>query len=206
MEPKTILSLLSIFAILAGVYSIYASIKNTHKNHSQRKLKHRMIQKILGINGARFFYGILGFGLIIFGVFILFQYYIKPNLGNEYNNKTDKFILVSKTINNDGYTIQSNTHTTLEQLKNKIKIIGDEKLNEFVQVSFKNNYINKVPDIIWKMKNLKFIDLTYNNISELNIEKIKNMDSLKTIILRENPISEEKIKEIREKTNVEIKY
>ena len=206
MEPKTILTLLSIFAILIGVYSIYASIKNTHKNHSQRKLKHRLIQKILGINGARFFYGILGFGFIILGVFILFQSYIKPDLGNEYNNKTDKFVLVSKTINNDGYTMKSKTHTTLEQLKSTIKIIGNEKLNEYVQVSFKNNYINKVPDIIWEMKNLNFIDLTYNNISELNIEKIIKMDSLKTIILKENPISEEKIKEIREKTNIEIKY
>ena len=206
MEPKTIIILIAIIAIIAGIYSIYASIKNTHKNHSQRRLKHRIIQKILGVNGARIFYGILGFGLFIFGVIILFQILIKPKLGNEYNNRTNKFILVSKTINKNGYSLSSSTTLNFEQLNRTIQIKGKDELNKYVQASFKNNYLDEVPEIVWKMKNLRVIDFTYNNIAQIDINKLSKMDSLKTIILTNNPISKEKINEIKEKTDIKIIY
>ena len=205
MTPKSIIVILSIIVIIAGIYSIYASIKNTHQNHSQRKFKHRMIQKILGINGARVFYGFLGAGLIVFGLFMLFQFFVKPNLGNEYNNKTDKFVLISNTISNDKFIMTSSLTTTLEQLKSSIKIVGNAKLDEYVQIDFNNNYLDNLPDIVWQMKNLKTINLTNNNISDLDIDKISKMDSLKTIDLTNNPISIEKINEIRANTTVDIK-
>jgi len=206
MEPKTILIIISTVAILAGIYAIYASIKNTHKNHSQRRLKHRLVQKILGINGARIFYGFLGSGLIAFGIFMLFQFLVKPKLGQEYNNKTNKFVLVSKTTTNDQYIMNSSITTTLDQLQSSIKVLGKEKLYEYVEVSFKDNYLESIPEITWEMKNLEVIDLTYNNIHEIDINKISGMEKLKTIILTNNPISSEKIEEIKTKTNLEIKY
>ncbi|MBO0589914.1 hypothetical protein I2486_00705 [Cellulophaga sp. E16_2] len=73
MEPKTVILLLALIALLAGIYTIYASIKNKHKKYAHRQLKHRIIQNVLGVAGARIFYGFLGIGLIIFGGFILFQ-------------------------------------------------------------------------------------------------------------------------------------
>ncbi len=206
MEIRTTITLLSIVAILAGVYSIYASIKNTHKNHSQHRAKHRIIQNVLGINGARIFYGLLGFGLILFGLFILFQSYVKPKLGNEYNNKTDKFILVSETVTVDGFSVSSNLTTTLKQLNNSIKILGKSELDKYVQVSFRNNYLEKIPDLVWEMKNLKAIDLTFNNISKLDVKKLSKMEKLKVINLSNNPISKKSIEILKKETNIEIKY
>ncbi|MFW2375202.1 leucine-rich repeat domain-containing protein [Cellulophaga baltica 4] len=204
MEPKTVILLLAIIALLAGGYTIYASIKNKHKDYSHRKLKHRIIQNVLGVDGARIFYGFLGIGLIIFGGFILFQFYVKPNLGNEYNNKTDQFTLVSKTLSTGDYTMTSSTTSTLKQLETSLKITGEEKLQDYVSADFSNNYLNQIPEIVWKMKNLKRIDFTYNNITEIDLTQLSKMDSLTTIILSNNPISIAKIKTLKETTNLEI--
>ncbi len=206
MEVKTILTLLSILVIFAGIYAIYASFKNLHKNYSHRRLKHKLIQKILGVNGARVFYAILGMGLIVFGTFILFLLFIKPKLGNEFNNRTDKFLLVSKTINHNGYSMISSTTCNFEQLNHTIEIKGKNELNKYIKASFKNNYLDKVPDIVWEMKNLRVIDFTYNNITQIDIDKLSKMDSLKTLILRNNPISSEEIKKIKEKTGIKVIY
>ncbi|WP_282117344.1 leucine-rich repeat domain-containing protein [Cellulophaga baltica] len=204
MEPKTVILLLAIIALLAGGYTIYASIKNKHKDYSHRKLKYRIIQNVLGVDGARIFYGFLGIGLIIFGGFILFQFYVKPNLGNEYNNKTDQFALVSKTLSTGDYTMTSSTTSTLKQLETSLKITGEEKLQDYVSADFSNNYLNQIPEIVWKMKNLKRIDFTYNNITEIDLTQLSKMDSLTTIILSNNPISIAKIKTLKETTNLEI--
>lgn len=206
MKVKTGFILVAIFSILAGNYAIYASYKNTHKNYSQKKLKHRLVQNILGINGARVLYGFLGLGLILFGTFILFQFFVTPKLGNEYNNKTNEFIISSRTINKEGYTLNSNIITNLNQLKSRIKFGGEEQLNKYVKISFKNNYLEEIPQIVWKMKNLKTIDLTYNKIVNLNIEQISKMDSLKIIVLKNNPITKENIDKLRKKTSIEIRY
>ncbi|WP_165749044.1 DUF308 domain-containing protein [Cellulophaga sp. Z1A5H] len=172
MEPKTVILLLAIIAIFAGIYTIYASIKNKHKDYSHRKLKHRIIQNVLGVAGARIFYGFLGIGLVLFGLFMLFQFYVKPNLGNEYNNKTDQFTLVSKTLSTEDYTMTSSTTSTLKQLDITLSVIGEEKLKDYVSADFSNNYLNQIPEVVWKMKNLKRIDFTYNNITEIDLKQL----------------------------------
>lgn len=95
---------------------------------------------------------------------------------------------------------------TLEQLKTIIEMMGEVQYDKYIEVSFKNNYINKIPDFIWEIKNLELIDLTSNNINELDIKSLSKMRHLKTIILTNNPIAKEKVKNIREKTNLEIQY
>lgn len=205
MELETIFTLIIIFALIAGFYAIYGSVKNIHKNHSNR-LKHRLIEQIMGVDGARVFYAIIGFGLIVFGLLLLFQIHIKPNLGHEYNNKTDRFVLVMRVTDYGGRGGRGTLITTLQQLEKNIEILGEEKLDTYVQADFTNNYLRQVPDIVWEMKNLEVIDLTYNNISDLEIDKLSKMTQLKTIILTHNPISKEKIEELKVKTKIEFKY
>ncbi len=205
MEPKTILILVAIVSIFAGAYAIYGSIKNTHKNHSHRRLKNRTIQQLLGVDGARIFYGILGTGLLVFGLLFFFNLVVAPMLGDEYNNKTDEIVLVSKTTYSGNFSGQSTTYTTVEKLRGTTEIMGNNYLDDFIKISFKDNYRESLPDIVWEIKNVEIIDLTNNKISEIDSDKLSSLEHLKTLILTNNPISSEKIEEIRTNTVLEVK-
>ena len=199
MEPRTILNLVCVFAILFGAYIILASVKNWHKNHSHRRLKARIVQYVLGVDGARVFYGIIGAGMILFGLVVLFQMHVKPLLGEKINNKTDQITLSLIMPNASAdYEMTVSEITNFARLKENVRIMGEEQLLKYSTISLRDNYLKEIPEMVWKMENLKSLDLTNNEIESISIQNLQRLPKLESIILDGNHISEENLREIRE--------
>ncbi len=70
------------------------------------------------------------------------------------------------------------------------------------EVSLKNNFIDSIPDFIWKIKTLTTLDLENNDIKKISLERLKK-SKIKKIILTGNPISIDEIKKI-EMLDIEV--
>lgn len=75
-----------------------------------------------------------------------------------------------------------------ENQKNKIKIIPDEisKLKKLKRLNLSNNQLESVSEKLTHLKKLTYLNLCHNNLKDIS-EKIANMPSLKALSLDDNP-------------------
>jgi len=206
MESKTVFIFVSLLPFLFGVFIIIAAIKNWGKGMTPKKMLYRVIRELIGEKGTRVFGGIVGVGLILYGLFIFSSMYLDYNPFSQKNRLTDKITLEKKITQEGGTTISSSLFGTVSEIQTDISAKGDSELGKFTKISFKNNYRDNIPKIVWKMKNLEIIDLTNNNIKRLPIEEIKKLKKLKQIIVTGNNIDTDNIDSLSNQLKLEIKY
>jgi|GEM_PF-2172117 Leucine-rich repeat (LRR) protein len=206
MESKSVFLFVSLLPILFGVFILIAVIKNWGKDMTPRRLVYKIIRETIGEKGTRIFGGLAGIGLILYGVFIFSTMYLGYNPFSKKDKQTDNISIEKKTVIDANTTTSSTLYLTIPTLEQNVKLGGESILKEYVKVSFRNNHITSIPDIVWKMRNLEEIDLTNNKISKLSLENLKNLNNLKVIILTGNPIDKSEIDRLRKEMNIEIKY
>jgi hypothetical protein len=72
MKKETILYGISAIVILAGIWTLYYSIKKWNPDYKPKKVLAKLIREILGSKGSQIFSGIMGALLIIFGIGITY--------------------------------------------------------------------------------------------------------------------------------------
>ena len=72
MKTETILYGISAIAILAGIWTLYYSLKKWNPEYKPRKVLAKLIRELLGSKGSQIFSGIMGTLLIIFGIGITY--------------------------------------------------------------------------------------------------------------------------------------
>jgi Leucine-rich repeat (LRR) protein len=164
-----------------------------------RKPIAKFIREILGERGSQiwiFFISITFF--LLPGLYLSYLQYVRPHLPAEYSQKTDGIALrhIMKPNKIDDGWIRSApiTWTTVDKIKDQLRY---SDLDSYDSISFKDNYLDELPNFVWNMKNLKCLYLKNNKIKVLPIEKIKNTD-IKTIYIMGNPFTDENIHQIKE--------
>ncbi len=192
-----LITFISLIPLLLGIFILIVAIK-IRKGFTPRRPLAKLIRRVLGEKGTRIFAGIVGVGLILYGgsFFISMNHIDFPSAKEK---KSDKVWIVKISVTGSD-TTKSYISTPIDMLEHAYNY---PNLN-FVSISFKNNYIKEVPDVVWDMINLKKINLTNNQITALPIEKIKKLKKLQTIILINNPISESELIKIRKELDLNI--
>lgn len=206
METKTVFIFVSLLPTLFGIFILIAAILNWGKNLTPRKLVYKLIREALGEQGTRIFVGLGGIGLILYGTFIFSTMYLGLDPFSQKDHPTNQIILEKQTIIDSNTTTSSSQSSTIKALELNVKSNGESILKDYIKVSFKNNYLTNIPNIIWEMENLEEIDLTNNKISKLPIENLKKLNNLKSLILTNNPIDKTEIDRLKTELKIEIKY
>ena len=60
-------------------------------------------------------------------------------------------------------------------------ILESDKINDVMRLYLHHNEIKYIPDLIWKLKNLRFLYLQYNKIVNIS-DSIRNLDNLRAYI------------------------
>ena len=171
---------------------------NLYNKFKPRKAIGKLIREILGERGSQIWLIFVAITLFLLpGLYLSYLHYIKPNLPEEYSNKTDTVVLrhiMKATKIDDGWiTSAPISWTTVDKIKDQLRYTN---LDSYDSISFKDNYLDELPDFVWNMKNLKSLYLKNNKIIVLPIEKIKTSE-IKTIYITGNPISNENINQIK---------
>lgn len=153
-----------------------------------------MVRAVLGEEGYRYFVGILGSVFIVASLGLAFIVVGGKSLLRSGESKTDK---INIAIFSADPNAASSLMTTESQLKMRYDILGERELDTYQKISFRNNYRNTLPDILWKMRNLESIDLTNNKFTELPLEEFAKLPKLSQLILDDNPIEEKYMEQIR---------
>lgn len=180
------LFIVSTLPFLLGLFILIISIKNI-KAKKPTKLSSIIIRKLLGETGTRIFAGIAAIAMMIFG----FNFFMKINefkFPGHDKKKTNIVVMTKQKIIDANTTSYSSRRMTLPELKKEYKYAGNSLIADYTSISFKNNYIKKLPDFVWSMKELEEIDLTNNKITSLPKEQLASLPKLKTLILTGNPI------------------
>ncbi|WP_258098426.1 leucine-rich repeat domain-containing protein [Marinoscillum pacificum] len=196
------LFIVSTLPFLLGLFILVISIKNI-KAKKPTKLSSILIRKLLGETGTRIFAGIVGIAMMIFG----FNFFMEINQfkfpGHD-KKKTNIVVMTRQKIINASTTASSSRRMTLPELQKEYKYAGNSLIAEFTSISFKNNYIKKLPDFAWSMKELEEIDLTNNEFTSLPKEQLASLPKLKTLILTGNPIDSTEAVLLEKSLQVEI--
>jgi len=173
-----------IFLILGIFYKKW----NLYNILKPRRVIGKLFREILGENGTQNYILLLSLVFLSIGFYITYNVHIKPNLPNRYSKKTTNI-----TLSKNG-----GKETMWVTIKNAEKYTN---LN-FDKVSLKNNFIDSIPDFIWKIETLTTLDLENNDIKKIPLERLKK-SKIKKIILTGNPISIDEIKKI-EMLDIEV--
>ncbi len=132
------------------------------------------------------------------GLYLSYLQYLKPHLPAEYRQKTDyialRHIMKPNKIDDEWIRSATITWTTIDKIKDRLRY---SDLDSYDSISFRDNYLDELPDFVWDMKNLKSLYLKNNKIETLPIEKIKNT-GIKTIYIIGNPFTKENINKIKQ--------
>jgi len=190
MDSKNLFIFLFLgIGLILLILGIFYKKWNLYNKLKPRRALGKIFREILGENGSRNYMLFLSIVFLSIGFYITYRVHIKPNLPARYSKKTTD-ITLSET---DGIIMW----TTIEKAKNYSDL-------NFDKVSLKNNFIEQLPDFIWKIETLNTLDLENNDIDNISIEKLKE-SHINKIILTGNPISNDKIKEIEKLGIVVVK-
>lgn len=192
-----LITFISLIPFLLGLLILTVAIKG-RKGYTPRKAIAKLIRSLLGEKGTRIFAGIIGVIFIFYGI-NLFMEMNQIGFKSAMEEKSNKVSIVKiSVIGSD--TTKSYISAPIDMLEHAYNYPN----HNFVSISFRNNQITKVPDVVWDMVNLEELNLTNNQIKELSIEKIKKLKKLQTIILINNPISEAELMKIRNELDLNI--
>ncbi|NMH87711.1 hypothetical protein [Flavivirga algicola] len=196
---ETIIYFLLGIGLFLLIIGIFYRKWNLFKILKPRKAIGRFIRDMLGERGSQIWVLFVAFTFFLFpGLYLSYLHYIKPQLPPEYSQKTDKialrYVIEPKKID-DGWTTSAPIEwTTVDIIKGKLSYTN---LDSYDSISFRDNYLNKLPDFVWNMKNLKSLNLENNKISVLPIKKVKKSNINKIYIIG-NPITNENVNQIKD--------
>ena len=207
MKDSTVITLLIAFFFLLGLYCLYMAVKDKLRHRPARRPLHRLARSIWGYTGERIYTGLVGVAFMGVACFFLFHMHLKPLLGEKYNKKTESITLYGPTIYDVDSTIVK--HPTMygasfKHLNSKQKRLGDDFLLEYEVIKFTYNYLPEIPEIVWKMKNLKVINLAKNEVTHIPIDKIKSLQYLETIVVTDNPLDSLNLLELKTLDGIRI--
>lgn len=192
MKTETILYGISAIAILAGIWTLYYSLKKWNPEYKPRKVLAKLIRELLGSKGSQIFSGIMGTLLIIFGIGITYLTLTKDTRSKNKSYAKSEFIRITEFDAQYGAVL--NSKQKIE--KQKISRMGKEHLKNYQTVSFKNNGIDEIPDFVWEMSNLEILDLTNNELTDIPSD-INKLVNLKSLILNGNPVKLEQVENLK---------
>jgi hypothetical protein len=196
--------LLTIFFLL-GIFLFYASYKGWNKNYVPHKRSARILKEVIGYNGIRVVTGLIGSILILIPSLIFFNKVIGIKAPKRMTSKSELVFLTPNNDNDQDKSIHFGDRSgDLNLITEHIKYSSPEIRDNYIRVSFKDNYLEEVPEIIFKLQNLEEIDLTNNDIESLPINQIKSLKKLRKIILINNPISPENLNQIKQLQYIQI--
>ena len=179
-----------------GVFALGGSIKNSFKDVELKNSKSRMARSLLGEEGYRYFVGAIGVVFIVAALGLTLLAVAGDKLFNSSgDSKTD--VIEITLISADPTVTSSVLWATEAQLKTTYNLLGDSELDKYQGVSLKNHYRSKLPDLLWKMKNVESIDLTNNEFTELPLQELAKLPKLKKLILDGNPFEPAYVQQIR---------
>ena len=196
--------LLTIF-FLFGIFLFYASCKGWNRNYVPHQRSARILKYAIGYNGTRFFTGLIASVLILIPTLIFFNKVVEIKAPKRMTSKSELVFLTPNNANNQDKSIHIGDRSgDLNIITEHIKYSRPEIRDNYIKVSFKDNYLDKLPTFIFKLQNLEEIDLTNNDIETLPINQIKNLKKLRKIILTNNPISSENLNQIKQLHYIKI--
>ncbi|TDO94539.1 leucine-rich repeat domain-containing protein [Flavobacterium sp. 245] len=205
MGFKIFIILFLTFVFLYGAYFIYKAFKGWDNSYVPHKTSARIIREIVGYDGTRFIMGIIGFVFALIPALIFSNKVLGINPPERLTSKSDIIFLTAEPDENRGiYAPGGDRSGNLQSITDNIKYNSQEIRNTYIKISFKNNYLDALPLIIFDLQNLEEIDLENNDIENLPIDQLKNLKKLRKIILTNNPISSENLKQIKQLQNVKV--
>jgi hypothetical protein len=185
---------------LVGLFLLLSGIKNWEP-FKPRGIG-RVISEVLGEQVRRVFKILVGSILCIYSLGLL--YLGAPKSAEEKElEKTNQVITVMKTKLNSSVV----GYGTLESLIERHEILKKTDLKyieTFTKISFKNNYLKKLPAIVLEMENLEEINLTNNLVKRLPVLELKQLKALKKIIITNNPIESSNLDSLKVLLSIEI--
>jgi hypothetical protein len=189
--------LLTIFFLL-GIFFFYVSYRGWNENYVPDKRSARILKDVIGYNGTRFVTGLIGSVLILVPTLIFFNKVIGIKAPQRMTSKSELVFLTPNNTNNPDKSIHFGDRSgDLNTIMEHIKYSSPEIRANYIKVSFKDNYLDELPFITFKLQNLEEIDLTNNDIENLPIDQLKSLKKLRKIILTNNPISSENLNQIK---------
>ena len=193
-----------------GIYAILSGVKGWYRNQRSKKLLGSLMRALLGEE-------LFGKALIAFGIFLISApiligaIVIRASYGSPENPDNTQAI---QTVITDEIIIRYNhpasgeitMYTTANKIRDKVEIIGEEEYTKYMAISFKNNNLTKIPDFVWKAKNLREIDLTNNNINSIPVDQLKSMTNIKKLVLDNNPVNIENVNRLKSMFDFEIVF
>ncbi|MEJ0029535.1 MAG: hypothetical protein WDO15_03850 [Bacteroidota bacterium] len=183
-----------IIVLLAlGIYALQGAIRHSFKDVESKTGKARLVRSLLGETGFRYFIGAIGVAFIVAALFATVTLGFGVDIGGDRTDRVEIHIMPDSTSTGSLLT------ATMPQLKMKYQYMGDAEFQKYQQVSFRNHYMDKLPDLLWKMTNVESIDLSNNDFQELPLQDLAKLTKLKKLVLDGNPIEPAYLEQIRSK-------
>lgn len=196
--------LLTTFFLL-GIFFFYSAFKGWNKNYVPQKRSARILKDAIGYNGTRFITGLIGSVLLLIPILIFSNKVMGIKMPKRITAKSELVFLTPNNANNQDKSIHFGDRSgNLNSITDHIKYSSPEIRDNYIKVSFKDNYRDELPEIIFKLENLEEIDLTNNDIVNLPTDKIKSLKKLRKIILTNNPVSPENLNQIKQLQYIQI--
>lgn len=193
MEFETFMNFFFSFMSILSVYLIYKAIKGWDPNYKPGKLTARVIRAALGYKGSRIFTGVMG--SLLLALWITMLLLTNTSFRPSFADKTDMFEITCGT----GFAANN-----IENVNNLNYGAGAYKREQITGLSFKNNYLKEVPEVVWNIENLKILNLANNKIKKIDLEGIRKLKQLDTLIITGTPIAEDNLQQISSTMNVHI--
>ncbi len=171
---------------------------NIYYKFKPRTTIQRFFSELLGERGSQIWIMFIAITLFLLpAAYLSYVHYIKPKLPAEYSQKTEDIALrhiVKSNRSHDGWIISAPVEwTTVNHIQQRLSYTD---LHIYDSISFRDNYLEELPDFIWKMSNLKHLNLKNNKIISLPIETIKK-SPLSHIYITGNPIDKNNLIELK---------
>jgi hypothetical protein len=189
-------ALWSIITVLfaLGIYALQGAIRHSFKDVESKTPKARLVRSLLGETGFRYFIGLIGVVFIAAALFATVTLGFGVDIGG---HKTDwvEIVVMPDSLDTNG----SRLSAKMSSLRMKYQYKGDAEFQKYQRVSFRNHYMDKLPDLLWKMTNVESIDLSNNDFEELPLEQLSKLTKLKTLVLDGNPMEPGYVDQVRTK-------
>ncbi|MDO5979261.1 hypothetical protein [Flavivirga spongiicola] len=197
MEPTYVIYIISIIFTGIGLWILFYVFKKWNPNYVPRKITAKIIRNLFGSKGSRIFSGIMGTIILIFGIGL---FYLESTRESRHLSNKEKTYIKTDNIQITQHSDNSILHTTLKIEQQKISRIGKDHLKNYKTISFDGNGLENIPNIIWDMTNLRILDLSNNELTEIHQykDKIQKFEELNLIILDNNPMDSLYVKKINQ--------
>jgi hypothetical protein len=177
-----------------GIYALQGAIRHSFKDVESKTGRARLVRSLLGETGFRYFIGAIGVAFIAAALFATVTLGFGVNVGGD---KTD-WVDIEMMPDSTNFT-GTRMSAKMGSLRTKYQYMGDAEFQKYVRVSFSNHYLDKLPDLLWKMTNIEVLDLTNNDFEELPLDELSKLTKLKKLTLDGNPMEPAYVEQVRAK-------